>query len=151
MKLRLFAVAIAVAALVATYSFSLAGDKAPGKDVKCPVSGKPIDSSKFVEYNGGKVYFCCPGCPGPFKENTAKYATKANRQLVQTEQMVQVKCPLTGKDTNPATAIDVGGVKVAFCCNNCKGKVAKAEGDEQLDLVFGDAPLKKGFKIAEKK
>src|ERR1051325_9702086 len=118
MKLRLFAVSVAIAALVATYSLSKAD--APGKDVKCPVSGKPVNPEKFVEYNGGKVYFCCPGCPGPFKEKTAKYATKANHQLVQTGQQVQVKCPLTGKDTNPTTAIDIKGVKVAFCCNNCK-------------------------------
>jgi hypothetical protein len=59
----------------------------------------------------------------------------------------QVKCPITGKDLNPATVIDVGGVKVAFCCNNCKGKVSKAEGDEQLNLVFGDDAFKKGFEV----
>ena len=113
--------------------------------VKCPVSGKAAKAASSVDYKGGKVYFCCDKCPDAFKNETAKFATKANMQLVATGQAKEVKCPITGKDLNPATAIDVSGVKVAFCCNNCKGKVSKAEGDEQLNLVFGEEAFKKGF------
>lgn len=113
----------------------------------CPVSGKEINEEAFVAYKGAKVYFCCPGCPGAFKKDTAKYAAKANHQLVGTKQATEVKCPFTGKKLNPETAVDVAGVSVTFCCNNCKGKAEKAEGDKQLALIFSDEAFKKGFKV----
>jgi YHS domain-containing protein len=117
----------------------------------CPVSGKEAVDSASVDYKGGKVYFCCPGCPDEFKANTAKYAVKANHQLVGTKQAVEMKCPLTGRPLNKETAIDVQGVKVAFCCNNCKGKVAAAKGEEQLKLVFADKPFAQGFEVKKEK
>jgi YHS domain-containing protein len=139
---------LALATVAACLTLSLrAEDKGEEYKALCPVSGKAVDESAFVEYNGGKVFFCCPNCPGAFKKDTAKFAAKANQQLVGTKQAVAVKCPIAGRPLNPATAIDVQGVKVAFCCNNCKGKVANAEGAEQLTLVFGDAAFKKGFEV----
>jgi YHS domain-containing protein len=130
----------------------LAGTTVYADDVKldgilCPVSGKAVKAESSLDYKGGKVYFCCDKCPAAFEKDTAKFATKANLQLVATGQAKQVKCPIAGKDLNAATAIEVGGVKVAFCCNNCKGKVNKAEGDEQLNLVFSDEAFKKGFEV----
>ena len=118
---------------------------------KCPVSGKDADKSIAVDYKGGKVYLCCPGCPAPFKKNTAKYAAKANHQLVVTGQAKQTACPFSGGKLNPDTAIEVCGTKVCFCCNGCKGKATKAEGDDQLALLFGDKAFAKGFKVKEKK
>lgn len=148
MKFRLLLSAAVVGSLVALGSLRAADEAAPGPEVKCPVSGKAVNPKATVEYNGGKVYFCCNNCPKAFKADTAKYAAKANHQLVQTKQLTQVACPITGKPTKAETAIEVGGVSVAFCCNNCKGKVNAATGDEQLELVFGEN--NKGFK-AEKK
>jgi YHS domain-containing protein len=120
--------------------------KALSKDVKCPVTGKPINPADFVEYEKAKVYFCCENCPAAFKKDTAKYAAKAHLQMVQTGQLKQVACPFTGKPLNPETAIDVGGVKVAFCCKDCEAKAKNAKGDEQIALVFKD--VSKGFKLA---
>lgn len=126
-----------------------AGDKLEG--VKCPVSGKPINKDATVDYKGGKVYFCCPNCPKAFAGNTKKFAAKANQQLYQTGQAKLTKCPITGKKLNPATKISVAGTDVCFCCNGCKGKVSKAEGAAQLELVFGDKAFKKGFTVGKKK
>lgn len=42
----------------------------------CPVMGGPIDKSVFVEYQGKKVYFCCPGCVDTFKASPEKYISK---------------------------------------------------------------------------
>ena len=137
MKSRLFLSMLAVAVLVAVHTLR-AEDKEPGKDVKCPVSGKAINPASFVEFNGGKVYLCCDGCPAAFKKDTAKYAAKANHQLAQTGQIVEVTCPLSGKKLNPETGLDIAGVKVTFCCNNCKGAVAKMTPEEQLAKVFTD-------------
>lgn len=145
MKAHWFVGMFAVA-LVACVTMINAEDKADSlSGVTCPVSGKKINPEATADYKDGKVYFCCPGCPGAFAGNTTKFATKANHQLVATGQYVEKACPLAGKKLNPETAVDVGGVEVSFCCNGCKGKVEKAEGDAKLDLVFADAPFAKGF------
>ena len=39
----------------------------------CPVMNKPINKELFIEYEGQKVYFCCPGCVDTFKKDPAKY------------------------------------------------------------------------------
>ena len=147
MKMRMMLLSAAVAAFVAVGT--LHADEI-GKDVKCPVSGKAINPKSTAEHNGGTVYFCCNNCPKAFKADQAKFAAKANQQMVQTGQLKQVACPLTGKPVNPATEVDIDGAKVAFCCNGCKGKVNKTEGEEKIDLVFSDAAAAKGFKPATK-
>jgi YHS domain-containing protein len=147
MKTDLLALAAIFCVALAVAETSPAADSA-GVDLKCPVSGQPADKSHAADFNGGKVYFCCDNCPKAFAKDSAKHAAKANLQLVQTGQLKQVACPFSGQPTDPETAIDVGGVKVAFCCNNCKGKAEKAKGDEQLGMIFSDTS--KGFKAVEK-
>ncbi len=39
----------------------------------CPVSGEPIDTTKFVDYQGRRIYFCCEKCPTQFAANPQKY------------------------------------------------------------------------------
>lgn len=113
----------------------------------CPVSGQPVDETKFVEYKDAKVYFCCGNCPGAFKKDTAKFAAKANHQLVGTKQFAQKACPLSGGKLNADKTVEIGDVKVGFCCENCQGKVAAAKEPEQLELVFADKPFEKGFEL----
>ena len=152
MKARLLIVVLALTALIATSTLTADEKKKdPLKSVKCPVSGKAVVADTTVAYKGAKVYFCCAGCPSEFKKNTAKYAAKANHQLVATEQAREVKCPLKDKKLNPKTAIDVAGVKVSFCCGGCKAKALKVKGDDQINLVFNDKAFKTGFKIAKPK
>ncbi|HZZ71314.1 MAG TPA: hypothetical protein VFE24_03620 [Pirellulales bacterium] len=126
-------------------AFVYAEDKVA--QLKCPVSGKPASPDHVVSFNGGKVEFCCDNCPKAFEKDTAKYAGKANLQLVQSGQLKQVACPITGKPVDASKTVTIDGVKVAFCCDNCKGKVEKATGDEKIDLVFKDTS--KGFKPAK--
>ena len=45
----------------------------------CPVMGGPIDPKIFVEHEGRKVYFCCPGCVAKFKADPAKYLAKLDK------------------------------------------------------------------------
>lgn len=113
----------------------------------CPVANKPALQDKVVDYKGGKVYFCCANCPKAFEKDTAKYATKANQQLVATGQATQGKCPLSGGPLNADKTVEVGGVKVTFCCEKCQGKVAEAKGDAQAELVFSDAAFAKAFEV----
>lgn len=120
-------------------------------DHKCVVSGGAAKEDKTVDYKGGKVYFCCENCPKAFAKDTAKFATKANHQLVATGQAKQAKCPLSGGPLNAEKTVKVGGVEVQFCCEKCQGAVAKAEGDAQVEMVFSEAAFAKaGFAVPTK-
>ncbi|MDG2384951.1 MAG: hypothetical protein P8N76_24990 [Pirellulaceae bacterium] len=119
--------------------------------VKCIVSGKAITPEATADYKGGKVYFCCPGCPGAFAKNTKKFATKANHQLAMTGQFVQTNCPMSGKPAKADKVVKVAGVDVAFCCGNCTKAAASKKGDEQINLIFNDKSFKNGFEVAKKK
>lgn len=141
-----------VLTLVLAYSANSWDKKGPNlKDVKCPISGKPVVANGTAQHNGGTVYFCCTNCPKAFAKDTAKFAAKANAQMAQTGVAKQVKCPIAGRPVNPAQKVTVAGVEVGLCCGGCKGKASKAKGDAQLELVFGDKAFKKGFEIAKKK
>lgn len=134
-----FAVLLVAAATVVAADVDLEG-------VKCVVADKAANPEKSADYKGGKVYFCCGNCAGKFAEDSSKFAVKANHQLVATKQFEQKACPFSGGDLNPETAVKLAGVSVAFCCNNCKGKVESAEKDaEKLEMVFSDKAFEKGF------
>ena len=134
-------------------SFVIAEDAKKEFKANCVVAkDKAAKEDKSVEYRGGKIYFCCGGCPEAFKKDKAKFSTRANMQLVSTGQAKQAKCPISGEALNADTKIKVGDAEVAFCCNNCKGKVEKATGDDQLALVYSDKAFDKaGFKVESKK
>ncbi len=106
---------------------------------------KAVKEKFFAEYGGGKVFFCCGGCKKKFESNPETYAAKANQQLVATGQIQQVSCPISGGDVDQSVTSEVAGVKVAFCCGNCKSKVDDAKDDKKVDLVFGEKGFKKGF------
>ena len=144
---------ISLVTSLALFAFvsSIVAEDAKEFKATCPVAKtKAAKEDKSVEYKGAKVYFCCGGCPEAFKKDTAKFAARANMQLVETKQAKEVKCPLSGADLNPATKIKVGTVDVCFCCDKCKGKTEALKGDEQIDLVFNDKAFDKGFKIEKK-
>jgi uncharacterized membrane protein/YHS domain-containing protein len=42
----------------------------------CPVSGKPIDPTKFIDFEGKRIAFCCDNCPKEFQKDPAKYKDK---------------------------------------------------------------------------
>lgn len=147
MKVRML---IAGAAMFCLAAASLVAADPKLEGVKCLVNPKaPAKAEKSVDYKGGKVFFCCDNCPKAFAKDTAKFATKANLQLVQTGQAKQVKCPYSGQDLNPDTTVKVGGVDVQFCCDKCQGKTKAASADEAVEMVFNDKAFDKGFKVAK--
>ncbi len=42
----------------------------------CPVMGGAVNKMYFIEYQGKKVYFCCPGCEEVFLKDPEKYMDK---------------------------------------------------------------------------
>ena len=142
---------LAVFPIVALCCTTLFAEDIKLDGVKCVIMAKAsAKADKYVEYKGGKVFFCCGNCVKKFKADNAKFATMANHQLVQTGQFKQVKCPLTGRDVNDNNKVKVGSVTVGVCCGGCEGKVKKAEGKAQVELVFGDKAFKKGFTVVKK-
>lgn len=146
MKTRLSIAAFAVLALVVG-NYLRAADEKPA--LKCPVSGKAVDATKTVDFNGGKVAFCCENCPKAFNANSKKFAGKANLQLVQSGQLKQVKCPLTGRPMAADKVVEIEGAKIAVCCGNCLAKATKAAGDDQINLLLSD-PKPGSFEAAAK-
>jgi len=66
---------------------------APGVQTLCPVMGNPIDKNIFVEYQGKKVYFCCPACIDTFKADPDKYIGKLPQFRVPSDP---TSSPVTG-------------------------------------------------------
>ncbi len=153
MKIRGILVGVASVALLALSVY--AADEINLKGIKCVMNPKAnAKAEKSAEYKGGKVFFCCDNCPKGFaKKIDAKdevTAAKGNAQLVATGQAKQAKCVFTGGPLK--TKLTVAGATIQFCCNNCKGKAEKLEGDKQLVALIGDAAFKKGgFKVGKDK
>ena len=128
-----------------------AADEIKLDGIKCFVNPKAAaKAANAVDYKGGKVFFCCMNCPKAFSADTAKFAAKANHQLVATKQAKQEKCPFTGEDVDTNTKITVDGAAVCFCCDMCKAKAQESK--EQVELIFNDKSFEKaGFKVAKAK
>jgi YHS domain-containing protein len=43
---------------------------------QCPVLGGKVDPNVYVDYQGRRVYFCCPMCKDTFLKDPAKYLAK---------------------------------------------------------------------------
>jgi YHS domain-containing protein len=150
MKARWILVAMGVALLLAMGGLTVAHDEAPQSTsaefkATCPVSDHPAIESSVVELpnGGGKVYFCCKNCPKAFAKDPAKYEAKVRRQLLETGQIAQVGCPISGRPVNEETLVEVGNAKVGFCCKGCLAKYNEADDEGKLNVVF--ANLEKGF------
>ena len=60
----------------------------PRPQTVCPVLGGNIDKKVFIDYQGKRIYFCCPGCPAEFSKDPEKYLKKIEAQGITLE-----KCP----------------------------------------------------------
>lgn len=148
MKTRWMIVPLGLAMLLTAKGLTSAKEESGDKkfEATCPVSGKPaIESSSIEMKDGSKVYFCCENCPKAYKADPKKYALKAHNQMVETGEMVQVACPITGKPVNKDVMVDMGHAKVGLCCEKCLAKYNAADDEGKLKLVFSPAALKKGF------
>ena len=62
----------------------------PQPQTVCPVLGGNIDKKVFIDYQGKRIYFCCPGCSAEFSKDPEKYLKKMEAQGITLE-----KCPET--------------------------------------------------------
>lgn len=93
----------------------------------CPVMGGKIDRNYSTEYDGKRVYFCCPGCIEPFKKDPEKHIKKIAGSKVVLESIQKV-CPVSGKQINRNIYTDYKGRRIYFCCPDCVKKFKKGPG-----------------------
>lgn len=48
--------------------------------VACPVQGGKINKGLYVDYQGMRIYFCCPECIPIFKNNPEAYLKKMEKE-----------------------------------------------------------------------
>ena len=92
------------------------------------------------------------GQAGPFECQAiaALFAFSAVTAYADKIDFSKVKCMVSGAAAKEAKSSAWKDGNVYFCCDNCKGKVAEAKGDEQAKLVFSDAAFEKaGFKVGK--
>lgn len=150
MKLSLLA-AIVVSLVIAPQDPAAKKSDDPLKGVKCCMMSKnDVKKDQSVAYHDGQVYFCCAKCKASFEKDPAKFAVKANQQLVQTKQYVQKHCPMTGEAVDEKQMVKIGDTEVHFCCGDCVKAVNEAKDDDaKAKLIFSNDAFNKAFVKAD--
>jgi len=109
-----------------------AKDAKKAVNTKCPISGKDVDPSVTFDYKGQAIAFCCKNCCGQFAKEPEKFIGKVEGFKAPKEEKkddkkkaINAKCPISGKDVDPAVTFDYKGQAIGFCCKNCCGQFAK--------------------------
>jgi YHS domain-containing protein len=58
-----------------------------GKQIACPVQGGKINKEIYTDYQGQRIYFCCPACIDIFKKDPEKHLKKMEREGVVPENI----------------------------------------------------------------
>lgn len=53
----------------------------------CPVMGGPVDKSRYVDYDGKRIYVCCGACVAKIKKNPAKYVKQLEDQGITLDKV----------------------------------------------------------------
>ena len=106
----------------------------------CPVMGGKITETSYVDYQGQRVYFCCPGCEDPFLKDPDKFFEQAAKDKVMFEN-VQTTCPVSGEPIDRQYFTYYKGRGIYFCCADCVKKF-EAEPEKYLEKMGGE--MKKG-------
>jgi YHS domain-containing protein len=66
--------------IIIALSAFFAGTASTAPQANCPIMGGPINKQHYSDYQGKRVYFCCPACIPEFKKDPAKYVKKLEDQ-----------------------------------------------------------------------
>lgn len=89
-----------------------------GTQTHCPIAGGEIDGTVFEDHQGQRVYFCCPGCEGPYLQDVEK-SLRAIGAKGQTVASIQTTCPVSGKPIDTDVYVDHAGRRIFFHCPAC--------------------------------
>ncbi len=93
-------------------------------NTKCPMDGKPVNA-KFTTVVSKFVGFCSDKCKAAFGAEPA-LAKVTNDNATKG---VNTICPLAGKPVKEFKTATIGGMKVAFCCDNCRKEAPEKEAE----------------------
>ena len=110
----------------------------------CPVMGGKITDDSYADYQGQRVYFCCPACEDPFLKDPDKFFEQAAKDKVMFEN-VQTKCPVTGEKIDRKHFTYYKGRGIYFCSAGCVEKF-KAEPEKYLEKMSEGKKGCKGHK-----
>jgi YHS domain-containing protein len=88
----------------------------------CPIMGGAINKEVFVDHEGQRIYFCCPGCDTAFLKEPAKYLKAMADAGITPEQVAgkpQTACPIMGGAIDKEVYVDHEGQRIYFCCAGC--------------------------------
>lgn len=90
-----------------------------GTQKVCPIRKEAIDPEVSIEYQGQKIYFCCPGCDKKFLEDAELYFGQM-KERGEVAENIQTICPVSGdKLDEDKVALTLPGRKIYFCCKKC--------------------------------
>jgi YHS domain-containing protein len=140
---RAAVVLLAFAVLTTCLAVGLARAEGAKPQTKCPVNGDPIDKKVHIDYQGQRIYFCCPKCIPEFRKDPEKYFAKIAADGVQLEN-IQTTCPVSGEklgegDMGAPVSLQYKGRTVMFCCKMCIAKFEK-EPAKYLAKLPGEQP-----------
>ena len=98
-----------------------------GTQALCPIKGLKINRERYVDHEGKRVYFCCPGCDKEFLKDPDKHIEKMEAKGIVLEKVAkpQDTCPVMGAGINKKLYADHEGKRVYFCCKGCVAAFTK--------------------------
>jgi YHS domain-containing protein len=133
--------AVLVLGALAAFNAAAVGGGKP--QTTCPVSGESIDKGVHLDFQGQRIYFCCPKCVAEFKQDPEKYFDKIASAGVTLEN-IQTTCPVSGEklgegDMGEPVELQYKGRTVKLCCKMCVGKFEK-DPSKYLANLPGEQP-----------
>ena len=115
--------------LLFVFSFGCTEEPELKPQTNCPVMGGTIDKNVYTDYQGQRIYFCCPACKPKFLDDPEKYMQKIAEDKILLES-VQEFCPVMTSHELPCLInknihTDYKGRRVYFCSEDCKNSFLK--------------------------
>jgi YHS domain-containing protein len=82
---------LSLAVILTVYGGGVLANQEGQPQKLCPIMGGEIDKSAYTDYEGKRVYFCCPGCKATFMEKPDKYIEDMESKGIVLERVPQAK------------------------------------------------------------
>lgn len=105
----------------------------------CPVMGGKINKSLYYDYQGKRIYVCCPPCLGELEKDPEKYIKK----LKSLGQAAEAIVPIPAKDDSSMQGMDMKGMDV-------KGMHMMRDTSGKQQTMPGDSATMKGMNSDKK-
>lgn len=83
--------------------------------VRCPVTGKPVDTTIFLDQDHETVYFATAEAKAAWQKSP-----KAYREKLAACYTFQTTCPCQHGDVRPDVSDEIRGQTVYYCCPGCR-------------------------------